>query len=161
MLADRICLGQTKRSDALRLLQRVRDETHRFATSRNQNLRTKENTKSIFLELPGVGEKRALQLQRTFLTLENLAAAEESAVAQCLHVRADEAADILLKARDLNTLREDKKDLQRLSLGQAGTTKEKAAEAGYIADLASAALAAATASGDNLAAAEKAPDYGE
>ena len=33
-----------KRSDALRLLQRVRDETHRFATSRNQELRTKENT---------------------------------------------------------------------------------------------------------------------
>ncbi|MBO4336469.1 MAG: hypothetical protein J5842_00155, partial [Lachnospiraceae bacterium] len=48
-----ICLP--KRSDALRLLQRVRDETHRFATSRNQRLRTKENTKSIFLELPGVG----------------------------------------------------------------------------------------------------------
>jgi excinuclease ABC subunit C len=33
-----------KRSDALRLLQRVRDETHRFATSKNQALRTKENT---------------------------------------------------------------------------------------------------------------------
>lgn len=160
-----ICLP--KRSDALRLLQRVRDETHRFATSRNQRLRTKENTKSIFLELPGVGEKRALQLQRQFLTLENLAAAEESAIAQCLHIKAPEAADILLKARDLNALRKDKKDLQRLSLGQAGTTKEKAAEAGYIADLASAALAAATGSGenltsgDNLAAAENPPDYGE
>lgn len=34
-----ICLP--KRSDALRLLQRVRDETHRFATSKNQKLRTK------------------------------------------------------------------------------------------------------------------------
>ena len=33
-----VCLP--KRSDALRLLQRVRDETHRFATSRNQALRT-------------------------------------------------------------------------------------------------------------------------
>jgi excinuclease ABC subunit C len=33
-----------KRSDALRLLQRVRDETHRFATSKNQALRTKANT---------------------------------------------------------------------------------------------------------------------
>lgn len=30
-----------KRSDALHLLQRVRDETHRFATSKNQALRTK------------------------------------------------------------------------------------------------------------------------
>ena len=142
-----ICLP--KRSDALRLLQRVRDETHRFATSRNQRLRTKENTSSIFLELPGVGEKRALQLQRKFITLEALAAAEESAVAQCLHVKAAEAADILMKARDLNAQRNEKKALQKLSLGVAGTTKEKAAEASYIADLASAALAAA----------ETPPDY--
>ena len=57
-----ICLP--KRSDALRLLQRVRDETHRFATSRNQALRTKENVKSIFLEIDGIGEKRAVILQK-------------------------------------------------------------------------------------------------
>ena len=143
-----ICLP--KRSDGLRLLQRVRDETHRFATSRNQNLRTKENTESIFLELPGVGEKRALLLQRQFMTLEALAAAEESAVAQCLHVRAGEAGDILLAARDLLERRDEKKALQRLSLGASGTTKEKAAEAQYLADLASAALSAA----------EAQPDYG-
>jgi excinuclease ABC subunit C len=136
-----ICLP--KRSDALRLLQRVRDETHRFATSRNQNLRTKENTKSIFLDLPGVGEKRALQLQRTFTTLENLANAEESAIAQCLHVRAQEAAQILLVAQQLNEQRKEKKSLQRLSLGVSGTTKEKAAEAQYIQNIALQALAAA------------------
>ena len=136
-----ICLP--KRSDALRLLQRVRDETHRFATSRNQNLRTKENTKSIFLELPGVGEKRALLLQREFTTLENLAAAEESAIAQCIHVRAQEAAQILLQAQLLLEVRNDKKSLQRLSLGAGGTTKEKAAAASLIDDLAAQALAAA------------------
>lgn len=136
-----ICLP--KRSDALRLLQRVRDETHRFATSRNQNLRTKENTKSVFLELPGVGEKRALQLQRQFTTLENLASAEESAVAQCIHVRAQEAAQILLQAQQFLEVRNEEKDLQRLSLGVSGTTKEKAAEATYLDNLASQALAAA------------------
>lgn len=136
-----ICLP--KRSDALRLLQRVRDETHRFATSRNQNLRTKENTKSIFLELPGVGEKRALLLQREFTTLENLAAAEESTIAQCIHVRAQEAAQILLQAQQLLEVRNDKKSLQRLSLGAGGTTKEKAAAASLIDDLAAQALAAA------------------
>jgi len=133
-----ICLP--KRSDGLRLLQRVRDETHRFATSRNQNLRTKENTDSIFLEIPGVGEKRARQLQLQFITLENLANSEESAVAQCLHVRAQEAANILLHARQLNERRNEKKDLQKLSLGVAGTTKEKAAAAQYIEDLAAEAL---------------------
>lgn len=168
-----ICLP--KRSDALRLLQRVRDETHRFATSRNQRLRTKENTKSIFLELPGVGEKRALQLQRSFTTLENLAAAEESSIAQCLHIKAPEAAEILLKAQDLNAQRNEKKAVQRHSLGVAGTTKEKAAEAQMIAELAGAALgpgpgkeltteslakAALLASKkDDLMAAESQPEY--
>ena len=125
-----------KRSDALRLLQRVRDETHRFATSRNQRLRTKENTDSIFLELPGGGEKRAVALQKKFITLEALAGAEESAIAQCLHIKnASEAADILLAAKQLLAGRQEKQDLQKKSLGVAGTTKEKAAEAGYISSL--------------------------
>ena len=142
-----------RRSDGLRLLQRVRDETHRFATSRNQTLRTKENTKSIFLELPGVGEKRAVQLQKAFTTLENLAAAQESAIAQAIHVRAQEAADILLSAKNLLTLRQEKQELQRLSLGQSGTTKEKAAEAQYLDDLAS--LALSTGDDGELKVAEK------
>ena len=98
-----------RRSDALRLLQRVRDECHRFATSRNQNLRTKENTDNIFEKIPGVGEKRARLLMQKFTTLKNLADAEESAIAQCLHVRAQEAANILLYAKQLNEKREDKK----------------------------------------------------
>jgi len=136
-----ICLP--KRSDALRLLQRVRDETHRFATSRNQNLRTKENTKSIFLELPGVGDRRAIQLQKQFTTLEQLANSEESAIAQCIHVKANEASAILLQAKMLLQKREEKKILQRQSLGVAGTTKEKAAEAQYWDDITSAALEAA------------------
>ena len=61
-----------KRSDALRLLQRVRDETHRFATSKNQALRTKENITSPFLELPHIGSKRAVLLTQTYGTIEKL-----------------------------------------------------------------------------------------
>ena len=151
-----ICLP--KRSDALRLLQRVRDETHRFATSRNQKLRTKENTDSIFLELPGVGKKRALELQKQFTTLENLTKQEESAIAQCLHIKAFEAAQILLSAKNLLEIREEKKKTQRLSLGKAGTTKETAAEAQYISDLASLALSAAEASDSYSIKKEKSND---
>lgn len=141
-----------KRSDALRLLERVRDECHRFATSRNQDLRTKENVDSIFLELPGVGEKRAAALQKQFITLEQLANSEESAVAQCLHIKnAEEAANILFAAKQLLSRREQKKEIQKLSLGAAGTTKEKAAEANYISSLADEAL--------SLAAAEPKKNY--
>lgn len=93
-----ICLP--KRSDGLRLLQRVRDETHRFATSRNQTLRTKENTVSVFSTLPHVGEKREKLLIKTFVTLEALAASEEAKIAQCLHIRAPEASEILMAARN-------------------------------------------------------------
>ncbi len=107
-----VCLP--KRSDALRLLQRVRDETHRFATSRNQALRTKENIVSVFLEIPNVGEKRARLLTKKFMTVENLCNAE---------VR-----------------RKKIQEKQMQSLKTAGTTVQTAAEAQYIEDLADSAL---------------------
>lgn len=112
-----ICLP--RRSDALRLLQRVRDETHRFATSRNQNLRTKENTVSVFTTLPHVGEKREKILIKTFTTLENLAASEEAQIAQALHVRADEASEILVAARNLAEQRAESKKSKKLILASA------------------------------------------
>lgn len=129
-----------RRSDALRLLQRVRDETHRFATSKNQKLRTKENTESPLLQIPNIGEKRALLLQKEFTTLEDLCNQEESKVAQLLHIKADEATDILLNAKNLLEKQNQQKELQKLSLGQAGTTKEKAAESQIISNLADLAL---------------------
>ncbi|MBE6352040.1 MAG: excinuclease ABC subunit UvrC [Treponema bryantii] len=129
-----------RRSDALRLLQRVRDETHRFATSKNQKLRTKENTQSPLLQIPNIGEKRALLLQKEFTTLENLCNQEESKVAQLLHIKADEATDILLNAKNLLEKQNQQKEIQKLSLGQAGTTKEKAAESQIISNLADLAL---------------------
>ena len=129
-----------RRSDALRLLQRVRDETHRSATSKNQKLRTKENTQSPLLQIPNIGEKRALLLQKEFTTLENLCNQEESKVAQLLHIKADEATDILLNAKNLLEKQNQQKEIQKLSLGQAGTTKEKAAESQIISNLADLAL---------------------
>ncbi len=125
-----------KRSDALRLLQRVRDETHRFATSRNQRLRTKENVVSAFAALPGIGAKRERVLTQKFVTLENLAAAQEAQVAQALRVNAQKAAEILMAARRLSQERDKKKSEQMQSLKEAGTTKEIAAHNEWIASLA-------------------------
>ncbi|MCR5606165.1 MAG: excinuclease ABC subunit UvrC [Treponema sp.] len=107
-----VCLP--KRSDGLRLLQRVRDETHRFATSRNQELRTKENIVSAFTELPHVAKERSKILIKNFMTMENLANSEESQIAQLLHVRADEASDILLSARAIVAKR--KRSRKKLNL---------------------------------------------
>ncbi|MDD5834762.1 MAG: excinuclease ABC subunit UvrC [Treponema berlinense] len=136
-----ICLP--KRSDALRLLQRVRDETHRFATSRNQTLRTKENTVSIFSTLPHVGEKREKLLLKTFTTIENLAKTEESQIAQLLHIRADEAGEILLSAKNLAQQRKEAKKSKKMVLNR-GLNDENYSSAGeensYTKALASAAL---------------------
>lgn len=133
-----ICLP--RRSDALRLLQRVRDETHRFATSRNQTLRTKENTVSVFINLPHIGEKREKILIKTFTTLENLAAAEEARIAQVLHIRAPEASEILLAARaeleKRNETKEPKKTIFQAQLGTGGSEGDES----YASTLADAAL---------------------
>ena len=136
-----ICLP--RRSDALRLLQRVRDETHRFATSRNQNLRTKENTVSVFAELPHVGEKREKLLLKEFTTIENLANAQESKIAQVLHVRAQEAGEILLVAKELAAKRAEEKQNKKLILQSKlkGTDfTGNSAESTYAKRLASQAL---------------------
>ena len=109
-----ICLP--KRSDGLRLLQRVRDETHRFATSRNQNLRTKENVVSIFAQLPHVGPKREILLIKEFTTLENLAAADADTVAALLRIKTPEAEEILEKAEELAAERKKSKETKQLIL---------------------------------------------
>ena len=129
-----ICLP--KRSDALRLLQRVRDETHRFATSRNQNLRTKENTVSPFISLPGIGKERDRALMKKYGTLSALAEAPESEIAELLHVRAGKASEILMAAKFLLQKQNEKKSVQMQSLDEAGTTWQKAARYKMVSDLA-------------------------
>ncbi|MBQ9495636.1 MAG: excinuclease ABC subunit C [Treponema sp.] len=131
-----------RRSDALRLLQRVRDETHRFATRKNQQLRTKENTVSIFLELPNVGEARARKLVKTFATLENLANASAARIAEVSGVSTEAAQTILCEAKRLHEKRAAKKATAAQSLHTAGSTAHRAASARYMDELANAALAA-------------------
>ena len=132
-----ICLP--RRSDALRLLQRVRDETHRFATSRNQTLRTKENTVSVFASLPHVGDKREKLLIKAFSTLENLASAQEAQIAQALNVRSGIAAEILLAARaELEKRNETKAPKKTMFAAQldAGDAKRDESYASSLADAA-------------------------
>jgi excinuclease ABC subunit C len=53
-------------SQALYLLQRLRDEAHRFAVTYHRKLRAKLQTKSILDDLPGVGPARKRALLRVF-----------------------------------------------------------------------------------------------
>ncbi|HEY7024012.1 MAG TPA: excinuclease ABC subunit UvrC [Candidatus Limnocylindrales bacterium] len=53
-------------SQALYLLQRLRDEAHRFAITYHRNLRAKQQTRSLLDEVPGVGPARKRALLRVF-----------------------------------------------------------------------------------------------
>jgi excinuclease ABC subunit C len=63
-VAEPVVLATT--SQALYLVQRLRDEAHRFAITYHRNLRDKRTRKSAFDDLPGVGPKRKRELLKVF-----------------------------------------------------------------------------------------------
>lgn len=77
-------------SFALRLLQRVRDESHRFAITFHRNKRQKIT--SVLQNIDTVGAKTARELLRHFKSLDNIASASLEELQQV--VRKDQAAAI-------------------------------------------------------------------
>ncbi len=65
-----ISLGKT--SPALRLLQHIRDESHRFAIAYHKKLRHKGNFRSLLDEIPGIGGERKRQLLRYYKSVEKI-----------------------------------------------------------------------------------------
>jgi excinuclease ABC subunit C len=63
-MPDPVVIPRT--SEALYLLQRVRDEAHRFAITYHRKLRDRSMTASVLDGIPGVGETRRRQLVRHF-----------------------------------------------------------------------------------------------
>jgi excinuclease ABC subunit C len=59
-------------SGALKLLQRVRDESHRFANTYNAQLRLKRISESILDEFPNIGERRKAALLKKFGSVQRL-----------------------------------------------------------------------------------------
>ncbi len=60
-------------SSALRLLQQVRDEAHRFAVTRQRMLRGKRQVKSRLDEIPGIGPTRRQGLLKKFGSVKRIA----------------------------------------------------------------------------------------
>ena len=67
-----------KNNNALKLIQRIRDESHRFAITYHRTLRTKTALHSLLDELSGVGEKRKAALVAHFRTLNRVKEASVS-----------------------------------------------------------------------------------
>jgi excinuclease ABC subunit C len=68
--SDPITLPTT--SQGLYLVQRIRDEAHRFAITYHRALRARSATRSGFDDLPGVGPKRRQALLRVFGSLKRV-----------------------------------------------------------------------------------------
>ncbi|MCB9809613.1 excinuclease ABC subunit UvrC [Candidatus Peribacteria bacterium] len=69
---------------AVQLLQRVRDEAHRFALSYNRNLRAKAQVKSQLDAVPGIGPQTKKKLLQRFGSVRGVRVAEETALREIL-----------------------------------------------------------------------------
>ncbi len=69
-------------SEALYLLQRVRDEAHRFAITHHRSRRSKSMVESLLDDVPGLGEVRRKTLLKYFGSLRKLRAATVEEIAQ-------------------------------------------------------------------------------
>jgi excinuclease ABC subunit C len=74
-------LRLSRDSNALRLLQRIRDESHRVANSYNAQLRLRKISESVLDEFPGIGETRKAALLKRFGSVQRLRTATVEQIA--------------------------------------------------------------------------------
>ena len=72
----------SRRSPALRLLQQVRDEAHRFAVTFQRQRRAARTVTSELLSIPGVGPSKRGALIRAFGSVQGVRNAGAEAIAQ-------------------------------------------------------------------------------
>lgn len=65
-----------RRDPALHILQRIRDEAHRFAITYHRSLRSKNALYSVLNEITGIGPKRRRALFDTFITVDAIKKAD-------------------------------------------------------------------------------------
>jgi len=69
-MSEPIVLSRT--SQALYLVQRIRDEAHRFAVTYHRRVRDKAGMESVLDSIPGIGPKRKRALLRKFGSLQGI-----------------------------------------------------------------------------------------
>ncbi|WP_459908737.1 excinuclease ABC subunit UvrC [Desulfotomaculum defluvii] len=71
-----------RESKGLQMLQRLRDEAHRFAVTYHRKLRTQRNLKSLLDEIDGIGPTRRRELYKAYKNLESIKQASVDDLAQ-------------------------------------------------------------------------------
>ena len=81
---DFILVNVPKSTNLVKLLQRIRDESHRFAVSYHSVLKVKRQTASRLDDVPGIGPATRKKLLRTFGSMRGITQASEADLAKVL-----------------------------------------------------------------------------
>lgn len=73
-----------KKSESLKLLQRIRDEAHRFAITFHRKVRSKNAFGTQLTEIPGIGENTADKLLKHFKSVKNIKSANEAELTEVI-----------------------------------------------------------------------------
>jgi len=105
----------SRRSEALKVLQFIRDETHRFATGLNQRLRSKDLFFPTLESVEGIGSRRAAAIMKAFGSVENIAEADPASIAELCRISLENAKAVRAAAR--LALEDRKTNQRRLTAG--------------------------------------------
>jgi excinuclease ABC subunit C len=83
---DFVLILLPKNSDIVKLIQRVRDESHRFAVSYHSILKGKRQTASLLDDIPGFGPATRKKLIRTFGSLRGVRDASHQELADAIGI---------------------------------------------------------------------------
>lgn len=75
-----------KKSESLRLLQRIRDEAHRFAITFHRNVRSKNAFGTQLTAIPGIGKSTADNLLSHFKSVKKISEASEKEIAEVIGI---------------------------------------------------------------------------
>ena len=87
-------------SPALQLVQRIRDEAHRFALARHRARRSRRTLRTALLDVPGIGATTARRLLLEFGSADAALAADRVAIEKAVGRRAAAAIDAWRAGRD-------------------------------------------------------------
>jgi excinuclease ABC subunit C len=88
-------IRMSRRSPALRLLQQLRDEAHRFAITYNRKRRTMRTVTSELLKVPGIGPVKRRRLIQEFGSVQGVRDAGEEAIAKVPGFNVEQARKLL------------------------------------------------------------------
>jgi excinuclease ABC subunit C len=88
-------------SEALRMLQSVRDEAHRFATTFHKRVRATQLNTSVLESIKGIGKKRSKALLTAFGSLAGIGEQEPEAIAKAASLGLEQARELLAYLSEL------------------------------------------------------------